>query len=106
MSNDVQENRIRRMAERRGYYLTKSRRRDERAADYGLYLLTDINTSAAMLGGWTTLDQVKRFLSPDKPDWASYFARKIDPEIANYEFKREPFEDRDVFGSRAKEDAK
>ena len=35
-----------------------------------------------------------------RPDWASYFAREIDPEIANYEFKREEFEDRNVFGDR------
>jgi antitoxin component of MazEF toxin-antitoxin module len=33
-------------------------------------------------------------------DWASYFARKIDPEVANWVLEREPvIEDRDVFGA-------
>jgi hypothetical protein len=31
----VRENRLRRVAERRGYRLTKSRRRDPEALDYG-----------------------------------------------------------------------
>jgi len=35
-----------------------------------------------------------------KPDWASFFAREIDPEIANWELEREQPESRDVFGSR------
>ena len=35
----------------------------------------------------------------DKPDWQSFFAREIDPEVAGWEFKREKFEDRDVFKS-------
>jgi antitoxin component of MazEF toxin-antitoxin module len=41
-----------------------------------------------------------------KPDWASFFAREIDPEVAGWEFKREEFEDRDVFdlkGDRKKQ---
>jgi antitoxin component of MazEF toxin-antitoxin module len=41
-----------------------------------------------------------------KADWASYFARKIDPKVANYEFKRQEFEDREVFGSFTKEEEK
>jgi hypothetical protein len=32
-----------------------------------------------------------------RPDWASFFARKIHPDVANWEFEREQFEDRDVF---------
>jgi hypothetical protein len=35
----VRENRLRRMAQRRGYMLVKSRRRDPLATDYGLYVL-------------------------------------------------------------------
>lgn len=35
----VRENRLRRVAERRGLALTKSRRRDERAVDFGTYQL-------------------------------------------------------------------
>jgi hypothetical protein len=35
----VRENRLRRAAKRQGYLLVKSRRRDPRAIDYGLYVL-------------------------------------------------------------------
>ena len=38
------ENRARRIAERRGYRLEKSRRRDPRATDYGRYQLIDAVT--------------------------------------------------------------
>ncbi len=38
----VQENRLRRMADRQGLRLEKSRRRDHRALDFGTYTLTDI----------------------------------------------------------------
>jgi uncharacterized protein YcfL len=37
----VRENRIRRMAGRQGLQLVKSRRRDPRALDYGMYWLVD-----------------------------------------------------------------
>jgi hypothetical protein len=37
----VQENRLRRMAERQGLVLKKSRRRDPRALDYGVYYIAD-----------------------------------------------------------------
>jgi hypothetical protein len=38
-SEKVRENRLRRMAERQGLRLVKSRRRDPRAIDYGTYRL-------------------------------------------------------------------
>ncbi|MBP2370698.1 hypothetical protein [Pseudonocardia parietis] len=37
----VRENRLRRAAERQGRLLVKSRRRDERALDFGLFVLVD-----------------------------------------------------------------
>jgi hypothetical protein len=37
----IRENRLRRMAERQGLRLEKSRRRDPRAVDYGTYWLID-----------------------------------------------------------------
>lgn len=37
----VRENRLRRMAGRQGLQLLKSRRRDPRAIDYGIYWLVD-----------------------------------------------------------------
>jgi hypothetical protein len=47
----TQETRVRRMAERQGFRLKKSRRRDELAKDYGLYWVLDPDTFDA-LGGW------------------------------------------------------
>ena len=38
------ENRLRRIAKRRGYILRKSPRRDPGALDYGLYAVVDIQT--------------------------------------------------------------
>lgn len=38
-SEKARENRIRRTADRRGFVLVKSRRRDPKALDFGLYLL-------------------------------------------------------------------
>lgn len=40
MSGKVHENRVRRIAARRGLRLVRSRRRDPQAVDYGLYRLT------------------------------------------------------------------
>ena len=44
MDNKVRENRLRRMANRQGLILRKSRRFDPRATDYGLYALLDAQT--------------------------------------------------------------
>lgn len=38
-SEKVRENRLRRMAERQGFVLAKSRRRDPRALDYGGWMI-------------------------------------------------------------------
>ncbi|MGH7611643.1 MAG: hypothetical protein ACREN4_06460 [Candidatus Dormibacteria bacterium] len=64
----VRENRLRRMAERQGLQLVKSRRRDPRALDYGLFWLTSRNSNRIVLG-WeaggrgVTLDAVETYLS-------------------------------------------
>jgi hypothetical protein len=47
----VRENRLRRAAQRQGLTLTKSRRRDPRATDYGTYMLTDTSTNAVVAHG-------------------------------------------------------
>lgn len=47
----VRENLIRRMAARRGYLLQKSRRRDEKALDFGGYMLVDATSNAVVCGG-------------------------------------------------------
>jgi hypothetical protein len=60
----IRENRLRRVADRRGYELRKSRRRDRLALDYGEWYLT----KGSMTAGATTtvtlqsLDEVEAFL--------------------------------------------
>lgn len=65
----VKENRLRRMADRRGLKLSKSRSRDEGAIDFGLYALIDVQTGGAVnpalaqrwVHSWT-LDEVEQYL--------------------------------------------
>jgi hypothetical protein len=64
----IRENRLRRMAERQGLQLQKSRRRDPRATGYGTYQLVDpYNSKLVAWGGQNgygmTLDEVERALS-------------------------------------------
>jgi hypothetical protein len=62
----VRENRLRRMAERRGYELNKSRRRDPLAVDYGEWWITRGRVSGMALqrqGPFKTLDEVEDFLN-------------------------------------------
>jgi hypothetical protein len=70
MSNPekVREDRLRRMAERQGLTLQKSRRRDPRATDYGLYRLLDAKTGAPASVGDTfrlSLDEIEETLTTD-----------------------------------------
>jgi hypothetical protein len=58
----VRENRLRRMAERQGLLLRKSRRRDVRALDYGTYMLIDLHTNALVSGERLSLEQVEAWL--------------------------------------------
>lgn len=44
----VRENRLRRIADRRGLRLVKSRSRDPEALDFGLYALIDVATNGAV----------------------------------------------------------
>jgi hypothetical protein len=67
----VRENRLRRMADRQGLRLVKSRRRDPRAVDYGGYMLVDQATGKVVAGAgpigrptWD-LDQVEAWLTSD-----------------------------------------
>lgn len=62
-SEKVHENRLRRMAERQGYTLVKSRRRDPRALDYGRYWL--VNARRPQRGNGMTLEEVERHLAGD-----------------------------------------
>jgi len=56
------------MAERQGMQLIKSRRRDPKAIDFGGYMLVDIATNAAVIGGSpyaysASLEDVERHLT-------------------------------------------
>jgi hypothetical protein len=64
----VRENRIRRMAERQGLILRKSRRRDRRAWDFGSYWLVDADRNVLVFpdvhGG--SLDDMETYLTSDE----------------------------------------
>jgi hypothetical protein len=64
----VRENRLRRMAERQGYRLEKSRRRDPMAIDYGGYMLVDAYKNTVVYGyaghAYTlTIEDIEQILS-------------------------------------------
>jgi hypothetical protein len=65
----VRENRLRRMAERQGLRLVKSRRRDPRAIDYGMYMLVNAEINGVVAGtagtgrANFTLDDVEDYLA-------------------------------------------
>lgn len=66
----VRENRLRRMAQRQGLILRKSRRRDWRANDYGTYTLTNMHNNALEYGqyGIIGLDEIEKYLTQgDEP---------------------------------------
>jgi hypothetical protein len=66
----TQENRVRRMAERQGLQLQRSRRRDPRARDYGRYRIVDLATNSVVAGGQAAdysldLEDAERYLTSD-----------------------------------------
>lgn len=66
----TRETRLRRMAERQGLRMIKSRRRDPRALGYGTYALVDANTNHLIAGNDSTgygldLDQIETALTRD-----------------------------------------
>jgi hypothetical protein len=63
----TRENRLRRVAERQGLQLAKSRRRDPRAIDFGGYMLSSSIKNFAVMGDQpfafsATLDDVEAYL--------------------------------------------
>ena len=62
--NIVQENRLRRIAKRRGFRLQRSRRRDPQALDYGKYWLIDARHGGSVFADeWgVELDAVEEWL--------------------------------------------
>ena len=70
--NQVRENRLRRMADRQGLRLEKSRRRDPQALTFGTYRLVDLYTNNLVLGDrergfGCDLDGLEKYLTGDKP---------------------------------------
>src|ERR1017187_8484304 len=61
----VRENRLRRVADRRGLRLVKSPRRDPRALDYGTYQLVDLRTNHAASQA-LSLNEVEAYLTHPK----------------------------------------
>lgn len=60
----IRENRLRRMAERQGLALNKSRRRDQRALDYGRWHIVDAASGDVIVGGdGMTTDEVEAYLT-------------------------------------------
>ena len=64
----VRENRIRRMAQRQGYELKKSRRRDPKARGFGGYMLWDVEKNLWVVGYTphpysADIDEVEAFLT-------------------------------------------
>jgi hypothetical protein len=66
----IREDRLRRMAQRQGLMLEKSRRRDPNALDFGCYRLIDTNTKGVVFGATplpysATLDEIEAWLTDD-----------------------------------------
>jgi hypothetical protein len=69
-SEKVKENRLRRMAERQGLRLVKSRRRDPHAIDFGKYALVSAETNGIVFGSGSfgydaDLEDIERYLTED-----------------------------------------
>jgi hypothetical protein len=59
----AREDRLRRAAERQGYHLVKSRRRDPRARDYGKFTLIDDELAEPIVEGFPfDLDAIEALL--------------------------------------------
>jgi hypothetical protein len=78
----VRENRLRRMAQRQGLGLKKSRARDPRARSYGGYMLIDVDANWIVAGAWPfdfslTLDAVEEYLTDADPPGPPFFPAPI-----------------------------
>lgn len=62
VADKTRENRVRRVAKRRGFRLEKSARRDKQATDYGRYRLREVGYGAPEEPFELTLDQAERKL--------------------------------------------
>ena len=81
----VRENRLRRVADRRGYQLEKCRRRDKLAVDYGLYRLTKYTDMRGRYGYGMSLDNVGSFLNMSDEEKEKYYPDICRPSIPEEE---------------------
>jgi len=69
IAEKIRENYLRRRADRRGWALMKSRRRDPQAYDYGTYMLVERNRNRVIAAGpvgrgyGLTLDEIEAVLN-------------------------------------------
>ncbi len=80
-SDKVRENHARRMAQRQGLVLVKSRRRDPLALDYGGYTLVDAATDAVVAGDgpipyFLDLDEAEAWLTDPPLQWLDCVRRR------------------------------
>lgn len=68
MEEKVRENRLRRMADRQGLRLVKSRRRDPRALEYGRFWLFDRRKRVAGGELGTSLEEIEAYLTREGRD--------------------------------------
>ena len=73
MLTKVEESRLRRVARRQGFFLSKSRRRDPQALDFGLYAILAEGTMypvhAALIDRFIhslTIEEVREYLEGDE----------------------------------------
>ena len=86
MTEKVRENRLRRMAQRQGYMLLKSRRRDPKATDYGEYTLVTHGGLGGTGYALGSLDRVEEWLNRQdegdiEPSW------RRDPAVRGAAFR-------------------
>lgn len=66
IDSKVRENRLRRMAQRQGIILRKSRRRDPRAIDFGMWYVVNPTALTKHRGGQgMTIDEIEIYLTGD-----------------------------------------
>ena len=77
VATKTRENRLRRVAQRRGLVLKKNPRRDPRALDYGSYMLVDQHTGNLVADfGWAYASL------PDSGDWLTDVEAYLDRDEA------------------------
>lgn len=89
-SEKVRENRLRRMADRQGLKLMRSRARDPNSITYGGYQLVDIQTNG-LVAGWGNANRGYAFDLDDVEQWlCSRNADTIEHGVAQAEASLSP----------------